>query len=172
MPAIMCPIPRNMKGKKSGSEETSTFTTRRRACRFSAIGQRMPRVEEKVDGISYYICGRRRDYSSSGTRGLSRRGRAGGREVERGGGREKRREASRAADSLLEGNTYYRFWDETGGYPGSNHDKCIDIHRRARTPAVPVCASPKRSRDRTPEKLFPISNSRHPVAGSARWWPP
>lgn len=99
----------------------------------------MPRVEEKVDGISYYICGRREIIR------VEARERAllwGGREDDCVGGWMSGKSGGkrRAADSLLEGNTYYRFWDETGGYPGSNHDKCIDIHRRAHTGALLLCA--------------------------------
>lgn len=96
-----------------------------------------------------------RDYLSSGL-GRDRGGRDGGR------GREERaRGKRRAADSLLEGNTYYRFFGmKTVGYPGSNHDKCRDIHRRARNRALlAVCVRRLKrfSHDRTLGKLFPIS---------------
>lgn len=79
----------------------------------------------------------------------------------RGWREERARGKRRAADSLLEGNTYYRFFGmKTVGYPGSNHDKCRDIHRRARNRALlVVCVRRLKrfSRDRTLGKLFPIS---------------
>lgn len=62
---------------------------------------------EKPDGISYYICGRRKIIRALGPGGTGMARRAG--EEENAGGNSRR-----ALDSLLEGNTYYRFWDETG----------------------------------------------------------
>lgn len=112
----------------------------------AAIGGRMLRVQ-RANGISYYICGRREIIRA-------REGAGGCRAAE----------GNVELDSLLERNMYYRFWDETGGYPGSNHDKCIDIHRRAqsciRRLKVPLVS------DRTPaeKKLFPIPSRFFPAS--------
>jgi len=62
---------------------------------------------EKADGISYYICGRRKIIRALGPGGTGWRDAQAGRRLVGGNSR-------RALDSLLEGNTYYRFWDETG----------------------------------------------------------
>lgn len=60
---------------------------------------------EKADRISCYICRRRKIIRALGPGGTGRR---------IGQGRNAGENSRRAPDSLLEGNTYYRFWDETG----------------------------------------------------------
>jgi len=62
---------------------------------------------EKADGISYYICGRRKIIRALGPGGTGWRN-------EQAKWGTQGENSRRAPDSLLEGNTYYRFWVETG----------------------------------------------------------